>query len=399
MSVLILCVSIIFTLVFPLLSLPVNLLGVIFAKGKIKKTYAFLSAFSLAMMAYIFVPDSTMDLYRHHQQLSLFVDFDISRMFGFIQSDFEPLHYFVKFIVAQTGDYNLLQFLIVLIGYFELFFMVADLAELKKMKPWMVGLLLLYVFSSVRFIDFASGLRFNFAIINLALGVYLFFFKKRKYLPYLFFALAVGMHISTLLTAIPILMFSKLKRFRELRISTLLILILLSLMPGLIVTLLANILGTDNGFADMVNKMYNAYFVNGNENFGYLHGGWNLFFPVLNMIIGILVAAYMSKRLANRRYCVFVIYIAAVLLALTVNGGVFMRYGFFVTMLALPVLMDMMTTVKNKRLVLLLVSGIVSLTIVQLARTSLQMDSAGLITEIKNNITNDTLYIVNEVKE
>ena len=117
MQIVLFCLCGLLTFAFPILSTPFSLLGMIFAKGKIRKAYAFLFALSLALLAYMWTPDASADLHTHHQQMMRLADFDFEQLRLYIQANLEPVQYIIKFVVAQTGTNDLLQFIIIL-SYF-----------------------------------------------------------------------------------------------------------------------------------------------------------------------------------------------------------------------------------------------------------------------------------------
>lgn len=393
MKVVSLCFMVVFTMAFPILAVPLNLFGIIFFKGKIRKCYGLLLAISLAVMAYIWVPNQATDLYRHHQELGFLTDFDVGQLGVYVKSSLEPVQYLVKFIVAQTGNFNLLQFLVILCGYFELFWLISDFAELKNIKNSRFLLLLVYAFTSVRFINFASGLWCNFAIINIAVGVYLEFFKKTKYLQYLFYILAAALHIGSLYVVFLVLFLKNMKMFRKVRFSVLITMFLIISSFGGIVLVINNIFGTDFALVTMLNRLYDGYFVNGDQ-FESLHTGWNLALPLINMLICLLLGFRHLNKKNMEGYDSFLVYLSVCILATLINAGVFVRYGFLMAILALPLINNFLEETKNKRLIFLLTVMILSMSSLQFYRSCSQINSVGLDRQITSNVANNIFYIM-----
>lgn len=389
-------ISIILTAISPILAIPVNLLGIIFSNGKTRKTYGFLLAFSLAILAYIWIPDQNMDLYRHHQQMSLFSGGNVGNLISYIRADLEPLHYLTKFVVAQTGNYNLLQFIVVLVGYFELFWLGCDLAETMKIKKGVFLVTLLYAFSSLRFIDFASGLRFNFAVINISLGIYFMYFRNTKWLQYLFFLIAISMHVTTLLAIVPILLFTKMKMFKKIKPSSIVILAAVTLSLGAILMIMNNVFGSNSSLMSVFNKMYDSYFsVNTFESTSKLHIGWNLAFPVFNMAFCLISSICMYKKFKNQHYSSLVFYFTIWALIMTFTSGIFMRYGFMIVVMALPIISEFLEHLKKEReKFLLLILTLFVLTGTQLARSFNQMYDSGLTNQLEDNLTKDVFHLL-----
>ena len=393
MNVLILSFSIIFTFFFPILSIPINFIGILLSRGKIRKLYAFLLAIALATVAYIWVPNATMDLHLHHYQVGLLADGNVDKLGAYIGSSFEPAQYLLKYFVAQVGNFNLLQFIVILFGYFEVFWVICDYAEHKKLKTMLFGLLFLYVFSSVRFIDFASGLWFNFAIANIALGTYLLFFKEKKYLPYGLFALAVSLHIATLFAVVIIILIRKLNVFKRIKISTIIISIIVAASPAIFVAFLNNVFGVSSGFVNMVNNMYDSYFTNGAQ-FDALHTGWNLVLSLANITFCLLVglSAYKNKLLSQ--YSSFVIYLIIFIIVAIAGAGVFVRYTFLVAILSFPLISEVLQWIKNKKSYICVLLVVLALVILQFSRFFLQMEAVGVLHQINIHLFEGLPYLL-----
>ena len=394
MSAIFLAISMILTLFFPMLSIPLNIFGIIFTKGKIRKTYGFLLAFCLAIIAFIWVPDNTMDLYRHHQQVKALADFDVAQLGTYIKAELEPMHYLIKFFVAQIGSHNLLEFIVVFCGYSELFWLICDLAELKQIKKSTLILILVYAFSSIRFIDFISGLWFNFAMINIGLGVYLEFFRNTKRIQYVLYALAVCLHVSALYAVVLLILINKLRVFKKVRFSVLLILFLTMVSFGGVVLLINNLFGSDSSLVVLLNRMYNGYFVNGAQ-FDDLHTGWELYLSLVNMTLCFVLGFwYCKKGKIKNEYGSLLVYLTVSVATILIGAGVFIRFKTLLVILLLPIIIAYLDTVKNKAKILLFISGMILLTSLQLFRSYTQAQAASLLEQVNHNVTNSVFYIL-----
>jgi len=386
-TVLMMAASTVLTLVFPVLASVFNFFGMILMNGKARKYYAFLFAFSLAVIAYVWIPDSSMDLYRHHYDVGLLTGFNVEKLGVFIKANLEPLHYLIKFVVGQTGNYNLLQFIVVLIGYFGLFWMICDLAEIKKCKRAVFSLICLYAFSVIRFIDFASGLWFNLSIITIALGVYLSYYRETKWMQYVMYAMAACIHVGTIYAIVLIIIMSKLRLFKRIRLSVVLMTFLVMLSFGGIVLLINNVFGSEFQLVGILNRMYDGYFVNGLQ-FEELHTGWSLSLSVANMVLCLILGIWHYKKIkVMRDYDCLLIYFTVSVMATIVGAGVFIRFRSLSVMLALPLIISYLRDVKSKGAGLILVLAIVVLTSIQLYRSFVQAQSTGLMQRMNVNIT------------
>lgn len=394
MEIVLLFFSFCLTVFLPLISFPVVILGMILSKGTIRKCYGFLLALALATVAFIWVPDQTMDLYRHHQQVATLTDFNFVQLGSYIKSTMEPACYLIEFFVAQIGKYSFLQFLVVLLGYSVLFWMVCDYTEKKGISRGLFSILLLYSFTSVQFLNFASGLWFNLAIILVALGVYVFFFRKTKYLQYFLYLLAMCLHIGSLYLIIPIVLFSTVRMFKTSRFSILILVLLMSLSFGGVIVLFSRLFGSDSTMTMIMNDKYNSYFLNGGRFEG-LHTGWSLYLPMINAIICFVLSIWCLRKKLISDYGSFAAYTSIFIFGSMFSAGIFVRYGFLAAILALPVVAEFFFRNKNKKFFLFVALFLMMQISMQATKSLLQVKSVGLIDQLKNDVTNSIIYIVN----
>lgn len=394
MGMVLLFFGIVLTIALPVISIPFNILGMMVCNGRIRKGFGLLLALSLAFVAGIWVPDSTADLFRHHQQVGLLSGFNYRQLGVFVGNSLEPMHYLIEFVVAQTNNYNILQFIVVSCGYSELFWIICDYADLKKIKTSHFIIGFLYAFSSILFINFASGLWFNFAIINIAMGIYCHYFRRARLSQYLFFALAVCLHLGALYLVLPIILLINLSLFRKIRISTALLVFLIAVSVGGILIVLGNIFGDESIFAKILNEKYDSYFVNDSQ-FGGLHVGWNLYLPVINVIFCSVISFFPQRkeRLANE-YNSFIVYLSIIVLASILNAGVFVRYGSLMMILASPIIMNFYIDSYGKKARSIMTGCLIALCLLQFSKSLSQIESTALPRNIKENLTQDVFYLL-----
>ena len=250
---------------FPVPSILISFIGVIVTAGALRKCYALLVAVSLAIVAYIWNPSASMDLFRYHAEIKTLFNASHQKIFSIIAHNLEPAHYYIEYLVAQARNVNLLQFIVVLLGYFELFWMICDYSDIKKAKRSTFAVMLVYAISAVSFINYASGLWCNFAIINLALAIYFQYFKKTKRIQYLFYIFAALLHTGTIYILLLALLFSKVRFFRKTRLSAICILSVAIFCIGGIIAIINNLFGSEAAVVSIINKMYDGYFTYGSQ--------------------------------------------------------------------------------------------------------------------------------------
>ena len=191
-----------------------------------------------------------------------------------------------------------------------------------------------------------------------------------------------------------VLLFSKMKIFKKTRLTTLVAMSVIILSFSVIVMLLNNVFGTESGVVSIINKMYNGYFVNGDQ-FESLHTGWNLYLPVFNILFGLALLIKKFDDEPKNRYRSLVIYTSVCLLATIINAGVFVRYGFLISIMLMPIIYEFIEGErKNKRLLPLVVSVIIVVFSLQFHRSFAQMEGAGLIKEVKKDITSSSIELL-----
>lgn len=391
--VVILFCSVVLTFCLPIISIPLNFIGLVLSKGKIRKCYGVLFALSLATMAYIWIPNESSDLYRYHQQMQIMNGHDLGFYLSSTKEAFEPAHHLIKYIVAQTGNYGLLQFLGVFLCYFGITWLACDYAEIKKMKRVNFALVLFYVLVANGFIYYASAIWCYLAIICLAIGLYLHFFKGKKYLQYAFFILAACLHIGTLYVVVFTMVFNGWKIFREVKLPLLVAVFIFSIMFGTILSTIGNMLGSDSAIGAVIAEMYEEYFVNGDQ-FKNLHEGWNLYLPLLNSILGLVVGVWQSKNEKLHEYSSVIAYLSVFVVATMLTAGVFLRFGLLIVIAASPLLIETLETISSKRLLLVFYATIVLLSCSQAYRSCAKIEESGLTRRISDNLTSGMVVVL-----
>lgn len=391
--VVILFCSIILTFCLPIISIPLNFIGIILSSGKTRKCYCILFALSLATLAYIWIPNESSDLYRYHQQMELMNGHDLGFFLSSAKEAFEPAHHLIKYIVAQTGNYGLLQFIGVFLCYFGITWLACDYAEMKTMKRSSFTLILFYALVANGFIYYASAIWCYLAIICIAIGLYLQFFKEKKYLQYVFFILAACLHIGTLYVVAFTILLSSWKIFRKMKISILIAVFIFALVFGTTLSYIGNILGPESALGTVITEMYDEYFVNGNQ-FRNLHEGWNLYLPLLNSIVGVVAGLCQSKNKNLHEYSSIIAYLSVFIAATMLTAGVFLRFGLLIAIATSPLLIETLETINSKRLQLIFYVTIILLSCSQAYRSCAKMDESGLSRKIGDNLTSGMIVVL-----
>lgn len=184
-------------LLSPVLALPFSLY--MFVKEKNREAvfvYMVLICGSLAFLAFHTVPAESDDLFRHIQNMQLLRYTAFKDIFGASYTGVY-LNTIIMTICGKIGAYGLYPALYVFVGYFLILYNTIRV-KLRKRNTIEIVLILMFVFFSVNFRDFISGLRNYFAFI--VCGYFLMnqkCFSKDKRVTYLGIALMGFIHTSS----------------------------------------------------------------------------------------------------------------------------------------------------------------------------------------------------------
>lgn len=390
MSVIFLIISITLTVFLPIVSLMINLVNFVLIK-KERKIYAFLLALSLGLIAYIWEPTITSDLYRHQLEMKSFYYSGFSAVIARINTELEPLNYIIKYIIAKTNNYNLLQAFISFVGYFEILWIISDYSKKKETKLSAVAIITIFIILSLKYISFISGLWFNISIINFALGVYLEYTKKAKQIHWIFYIIAISLHISTVYLLI-LLLAVKLSKSINLKKITITAFIV-SLLLGPMITLLNKHI--DLYFIHYIYKLYNSYFIMG-DRFDYLHSGTNLIFSILRLIITLIIIYKEKENLKkyNKKYVMLILITSASISAILFSAKIYIRFIYFVQLISIPILLDYFSKKLDKQQLA------ISITVILFCGTLLipqynQMKANKLFKCIEHNLSHNIFNLEN----
>lgn len=248
----------------PIISLFINLLLLYCAPLKLRKIIILFLAMSLGIISYYTVPLPSDDLFRHYEQMNLLQNLKFNEIFEYGYS-YVYLNTFIMYLISLTGKFGLYPMLYITIGYFLLFYMILDYAEMKDCSKRNIMLMVILVFFEFVFRDYISGLRNQFAFILCAFGIYIGFFKMKKMCRNLLFLASIFIHTASLLIIFCFVGFKFLKNLCNLKDRQIYILFF-SIMPIMICLMsIIKFLNIDNAFMNKI-IMYFTIFGYNNTN-------------------------------------------------------------------------------------------------------------------------------------
>lgn len=394
MNILLILISIVFTFFLPMISVFINFANYIIFK-KNRKIYALLTAISLGLIAYTWEPAVSYDLYRWQQEIRLFSYSNFSSVIQRISTDLEPLNYIIKFFISKTGNFDLVQLVISTVGYFEILWIIADYAKNKKINILNFTVGVVFILSSLKYVDFISGLWFNFAIINFALGLYLNYTKQTKKTHWIFYIIAIATHISTIYILL-LLIISKMIEIKNYK-KAVFFTFLISLWLGVILNYLDSHLNIF--LINYISKLYITYFINGSQ-FNYLHSGANLIYAIIRLAI-IIIVLYSEKgelKNKNSKLIAIIALTCSSTIAILFHAKVYIRFIFFIQLMTLPMFFDFLSRkVTYMKTIVISCIAIFSFFLFKIQYN--QMKSAKLLECINYNLLNPIYKLENGYSE
>lgn len=291
----------------------------------------------IGLVAYNFIPRGNYDLVRHWESAKMFENTHTFEHFWEVSSkvELEVLPRFYSWMIAKTGNYNLLQFFPVAIGYGMLFYILADYRKkmnLNIMK--FIGVTILLIFGQSTLFYF-SGLYNYFAINVFAFALYLDYTKGRRALPYMLYVIAPFIHTSLFLPLLLLIIF-KIRKNR-INIRFLIIIGITMLFFDRLLSLMAGQLNID--LLNIASRTYQAY-ISGNDRFMSLYDGWYLFMSVTKISFVLIVCFMQRGKERNNKICGFLMLLTETIIILSVSSIAMTRFSSLILFTALPPIID-----------------------------------------------------------
>lgn len=250
-------------LLFPVMSFPMALIAY-FRDPRHRTAYSLILGSIFGVVAYHLKPTSAYDLYRHHIVVADMYSLSWSKFNSQLFSTIEPITFLINFVISRLRNFDYLQFFVVTIGYWILFYIIGDYAKRNKIRNSSLLLSLAFTLTSIICINFFSGLWNYLAMFIFFLAFYLEYYKRKsRLITYPLYIASSLIHLSMLF---PILILIIYKFCRE-KINVRLGLIIGSILIfQRIIPYLADQISKIPQFADF-GSLYGSYFINNSAAF------------------------------------------------------------------------------------------------------------------------------------
>lgn len=339
----ILLMSLLF-LAIPLLSLPIILVAY-FRDIKHRGLYSLFLGLFFGIIAYYLKTPDDFDLVRHHQIVDSLTILNINDLINMLFQSNEPLTLLINFIVSRFNNVDILQLLVVSIGYWILFYIIGDYAKRKSANIYTLFLTLLFTLSSFTFINFASGLWNYLAMLIFSLAFYWENISlKNKKLCYLIYAITPLIHTSMFLPCFLLIIFKLYNEHLNLRLIIVTVaLFIFQPILYFVIHYFSNIT-----LFSQLESMYQAYFINGAQ-FTNLYGGNVMVMETSKIILYIIVAYLLRKKLPRpiEKIRSFIILLSFVTLLITPSSIVSIRFVLLIQFIGSILLIEILSYKKN----------------------------------------------------
>ncbi len=315
-------------------------IGIIYLKArtpKIKIITSILLGSIFAILAYNFIPEDNYDLVRHHDMAKVMANAESTEDFFNLtrNNDLEILPLTYSMIIGKIGDYNLMQAIIVLIGYSLLFYLLLDYRNTKRLPAIKFIPLLLVTIFGQHILFYFSGLYNYFAINLFAFALYLDYVKRKKYWPYILYGVALLMHNSILLPAAALLITKVKKGNISKRFSIILLSVLL--LSNVLLSIVVDMLNID--FLTNIKMTYDSYVAHNDKMIG-LYDGFYLFMSITKILIALFACWICRKEESNKNSRNYTLLLSIIVIALSFSSIAITRFSSLILFTSIPVIVD-----------------------------------------------------------
>ncbi len=322
----------------PLASLPFVYAGIKKDK-KHTNLYLLIIAAFLALFSYIYRPNYSEDLYRHHEYTMEYQYMDMDGLMNELVNEPEQLSIIYKYLISKTGNYDLLQFFTSTICFFIIFYLLNQYTKKNKdCGIWKQIAVWLFVISGFHFIVITSGIFYTLALEIFSLGVYMDYERGRKKTSLLLYIIPSFIHTCAVLPTILLILYKLLKS--KITLKNVMMMVVLIVSIEYLLTMISSSIKLP--IISELSNLHDAYF-NNEEQLARLHTPL-----VLGVYLSRLIPIVAFYKIANIKKGIggFSIFMAAAVIALYFQTSFSIRYIHIVILCGIPILFK---TINNKK--------------------------------------------------
>lgn len=342
----------------PILGIFLVVLGFFIDSKKSSIGYALMIGLFFGIVSYYFIPPETYDLFRHHEVVQKVMGFSLQEFLNISKgmsaqlSEVEFLPLCISYLVGITGNVNLLQFVIVSLGYTILFYLLYDYRKESNISTFSFIILTFFIFLGFNALNFISGLWFYLATLIFALAFYFDYIKKKKkFLCYLLYIIPVLLH-TALIFPLAILVLYKFFG-NKLSMKVILITVCGLTFPIFILHFLNQIISIPLFMT--IERMYHSYFTQ-NDSMYVFYGGITFLLEIVKLGIVIGAIYFQNKRYKYKGINGFILLLSIAILVMVPQTIIMIRFCMLLQFIGIVPLLDSFSSItKNKVLYLFVI--------------------------------------------
>lgn len=348
-------IIIILTFLFPIIGIIFSFCGMIFSK-KYKLLYSICASLSLATLAYLYVPTSIEDLYRHHLNVLKYTYITNKDFINILLTEIEKIRILIEYIVCKIGNVNLLQFMVTFITYM-LIFNIVNKNFNKNDSNFKYALILLFTFFSFSYMSIISNLWYMLAVSIFSLGIYKEYNESKKICAYILYILSILVHSSIIFPLGLLILFKIFKN--KINIKLVLFMLILFSSIGIILNFL--VVNYNNAIISELYNYYLPYFENA-EFISSMHPTRLMIIYLIKLIPYFLIYTFNNKDDSKDIDKLSICYMYAIFI-LYMFSSFSVRFIPIVQLCGIDILLNCFNQMKNKKynLVFLLIMTLIGI--------------------------------------
>lgn len=377
-------------LIFPILSIPIILIIYLFDNKKKGLVYSLLLGLSIGCIVYYFIPTQNYDLYRHHLVVINLFDTNITGLLNFIKNSNKELFVIIiSYFVAVFKNVDLLQFIVVSLGYSILFYILYNYRKHVNCSILVFFIIFIFTIFGFNVLYFISGLWFYISVILFFLAFYMEkITKTNKIICYAIYFSTILFHNAFIF---PIIILFIYKFFKEkINIKIIIICLLIVLLPTYILHFINSLF--EIKIFSVIVKMYDAYLEQNNSMKQFYDG--SIFVIEISKLLITLAAIFLNKNESKTTDTNgFIILLSLCTVLMMSKSIVMIRFIMIIQFIGIIPLMNYLTRINKNKLLFILTIVLLDIFYLYFFYKQFSYQSFG---NLNNSITKNIISIFNK---
>lgn len=299
--------------------------------------YSFLLSILFGILAFHLIPKSDFDLYRLQNIVFSLKKYNFNEFLTNVNNyDLELIPMIYSFIISLLKNVNYLQFFVVFLGYFIIFYVISDYFKIKNIRNRVPFVLItLFGIFGINILFFFSGLYCYFGMIFFFLIFYLDYVKKmNKKFCIILYLVSLFIHSSLF---VPTLILFIYKKNNKINFYNILICFLLIAFSKPILDCINGVLNFE--FLNRLVMMYDSY-TNNEEHYRLMYSGFFFLIEISKIIFTLFMTISIRAKNNNDKISDYLLLINLVTILLLFYSRVSIRYAMISQLIGCLVYLD-----------------------------------------------------------